>query len=73
MLNEFSKKENSYLYKKIIFFIFIFFSIYCALTIGIHWDIFTPLKSGNDKLKYIFSLGPLNTSFDQIQSRENYY
>jgi len=59
-----SKNNFALISKKFLFFSFIVYSIYCALNIGIHWDIFTHLESGNNKLKYFFSLGKINKEFN---------
>ena len=47
-----SKKINL-----IIFYSLILFSTYCAIRIGIHWDELNIIQFGEDRLKYIFSLG----------------
>ena len=46
--------------KRILSFFIIFFAIYCALIIGLHWDATSILTQGNDKIKYLFSFGKLN-------------
>ena len=54
-----NKKFSSNLLK-IFLFLYVFYAVYCALTIGIHWDIFTHLDNGNDRLRNFFSLGQNN-------------
>ena len=54
-----NKKFSSNLLK-IFLFLYVFYAVYCALTIGIHWDIFTHLDNGNDRLRNFFSLGQSN-------------
>jgi len=46
--------------KRIISFFIIFFAIYCALIIGLHFDANAILTQGNDKIKYLFSFGKIN-------------
>ena len=46
--------------KKIILFFIIFFTVYCALIIGLHFDANAIITQGNDKIKYLFSLGRIN-------------
>ncbi len=46
--------------KRIVSFFIIFFAIYCALIIGLHWDATSILTQGNDKIKYLFSFGKIN-------------
>ena len=55
--------------QKIILFFLITFSIYCALIIGQSWDEATHLAQGGITLKYLFSLGKIDT---EIIYRENY-
>jgi len=50
--------------KKFFILSFFIYSVYCALKIGIHWDIFTHFESGNNKLKYFFSLGSIDKEAD---------
>ena len=44
-------------YKKIIFFILILFSIYCALSIGFSWDEGFLINQGKVTANYLLSLG----------------
>ena len=47
----FKKSTNFY------FVIFIFYSVYCALAIGITWDTSFEYIIGKQRLDYLFSLG----------------
>ena len=47
----FNKSINFY------FFIFVLYSVYCAIEIGINWDTFYGYSDGKDRLAYLFSLG----------------
>ena len=49
-----------------LFYILIFFSIYCTLTIGISWDELAVIDRGHEKLKYLFSFG----FYDYIEYRD---
>ena len=41
----------------IVFWLLIFFVIYCALVVGVSWDTFFHIDIGEKRLKYLFSLG----------------
>ena len=47
----FNKSINFY------FFIFILYSVYCAIEIGINWDTLNDYSDGKERLAYLFSLG----------------
>ncbi len=40
--------------KKSFLIIIIFFSVYCAITLGIEWDARTHLQMGKNRLNYFF-------------------
>ena len=44
-------------YKKLVFIILIFFSSYCAITIGFSWDEGFLIKQGKNTADYLLSLG----------------
>ena len=46
--------------KKSFLIIIIFFSVYCAITLGIEWDARTHLQMGKNRLNYFFSFGKIN-------------
>ena len=46
--------------KKTFLIILIFFSIYCAVILGIEWDARTHLQMGKHRLNYFFSFGRIN-------------
>ena len=43
--------------KILLIFLLIIFSYYCSVIIGISWDELFEINRGQDRLKYIFSLG----------------
>lgn len=49
--------------------ILILYLIYCSLNIGIHWDELNIMQFGEDRLKYIFSLGSNKDYLEQWNSR----
>ena len=59
-----TKKVN-----QIVFCILILYLIYCSLNIGIHWDELNIMQFGEDRLKYLFSLGSNTDYLNQWNSR----
>ena len=49
--------------KNIALLLILLFAVYCALTIGIHWDATLHLQQGKNKLDYIYSLGQVKNEF----------
>ena len=54
---------------KIVLYLLIAFSIYCALIIGLSWDELAHLERGNARLKYLFSFG----SHEYLDYRDQRY
>ena len=51
-------------------FIFVF---YCALIIGISWDEIFVMTRGEERLKYIFSLGSYESAYLMRAPNEEFY
>ena len=61
----FNKSINFY------FFIFVLYSVYCAIEIGINWDTFYDYSNGKERLDYLFSLGA-DDSYKNAVGRKYY-
>ena len=59
-----TKKVN-----QIVLCILILYLIYCSLNICIHWDELNIMQFGEDRLKYLFSLGSNTDYLNQWNSR----
>ena len=54
---------------QIIFYLLVLFLAYCSLNVGIHWDELNIIQFGEDRLKYIFTLGSNRDFESQWNSR----
>ena len=51
----------------------IIFAFYCALSIGSSWDEIFVMTRGEERLKYLFSLGSYESSFTLYSPNEKFY
>ena len=51
----------------------IIFAFYCALSIGSSWDEIFVMTRGEERLKYLFSLGSYESSFTLYSHNESFY
>jgi hypothetical protein len=61
-----NKIDNYTLYSLILF------SVYCAAIIGISWDDFSHIDTGNQRLKYLFSFGSYNYNYSDYGDQKFY-
>ena len=51
----------------------IIFAFYCALSIGSSWDEIFVMTRGEERLKYLFSLGSYESSYTLYTPNERFY
>ena len=51
----------------------IIFAFYCALSIGSSWDEIYVMNRGEERLKYLFSLGSYESSYTLYYPNERFY